>query len=187
MVFLTSFPRFAPSTRNRTISCRRTHTHTLPAHATALALPVIRPPPTPARAPSIFNGAAWDKLEAAAVQSKVMMLIRNLAREPPTIGWLARIPVPVSLLSSSLPLPLPSQILTKAWPTGCGLTYRRGCCASVLLPCQSVSQSQCSSHEAVPVASSSHPLRRHHGFPRTDSTQRPPRVPISTSHLPMPG
>lgn len=47
------------------------------------------------------------------------MLIRNLAREPPTIqdGWRADLS-PVSLLSSSLPLLLPSQTLTKAWPTG---------------------------------------------------------------------
>lgn len=53
------------------------------------------------------------------------------------------------------------------------------------------SQSQCSPHEAVPVASSSHPLPAiaacHHGFPRTDSSQRPPHVSTSTSHLPMPG
>lgn len=84
-----------------------------------------------------------------------------------------------------------SPDLIKAWPTDNmdgrvavvlhTPSWLLSCCPAVRLPCQS----QCSSHEAVPVSSPSHPLCRHHGFPRTDSSQRPPLV--STSHLPMPG
>lgn len=74
-------------------------------------------------------------------------------------GWRADVSWSSLLVPLSLP-PSNDQGLAHGicgWTDGCGLTHRHGCCPAVLLPCQS----QCSSHEAVPVASpshSSHPL-----------------------------
>lgn len=103
-------------------------------------------------------------------------------------GWLAGrrvlvIPPGPPFSSSCYP---PDQGLAHGicgWTNGCGLTHRRGCCPAVLLPCQS----QCSSHEAVPVPSpshSSHPLANITAFPEWTQARGLPSSPPPTSRCP---
>lgn len=113
-----------------------------------------------------------------------MMLIRNLAREPSKFRMAGRADVSWSSLLVPLSLP-PSNDQGLAhgicgWTDGCGLTHRHGCCPAVLLS----SQSQCSSHEAIPVASpshSSHPLANITAFPERAQARGLPSSPPPTS------
>lgn len=174
-----------PSTRNLARSCRRIH-----SARTCSRTGAARHPP-----PHQLELRAYS-MEPHGISSKLLPCNQGHDDAYPdsgagTIrnsGWLARRPVPISLLCSSLSscshprsLPRLGPRDRYGWMGGYVLTHRHGCCPAVRLSCQS----QCSSHEAVPVSSPSHPFCCHRGFPRTDSSQRPPLV--STSHLPMPG
>lgn len=100
-------------------------------------------------------------------------------------GWRADVSWSSLLVPISLP-PSNDQGLAHGicgWTDGCGLTHRHGCCPAVLLPFQS----QCSSHEAVPVASpshSSHPLANITAFPERTQARGLASSPPPTSRCP---
>lgn len=142
----------------------QTHPHPHFARTCSCTGPARHPSPT--HTSSSSEHIEWSRTGQArscCSANKVMMLIRNLAREPSTIhdGWRAR-PDPVSLLlSSSLPLLLPSQTLTKDCPTvnmdGWMAVVLHTVMAAVLLCCCHASQSV--SHSAARMRLSLWPPR----------------------------
>lgn len=95
-------------------------------------------PPTPARAPSIFNGASRDKPQAAAVQESHDARPGSGAGTINNSKWLARRAVPVSIPSLFLsllllpsPSPGPGLGPRDTWMDGQGRTHRLGCCTAV--------------------------------------------------------